>query len=169
MSTVSPWISWIDSIRSLADSERWIGERLEHWRTQSQFHFGIFAAADPNTLLGGIGLNQLNATHRFANLGYWVRTGAEGRGVATRASILVGRFALTHLGLGRIEIITAADNVPSQRVAEKVRARFEGLQRNRLFMHGRWISARMYSLVPEDFSEPGRSNPHGPDARSPRR
>jgi ribosomal-protein-serine acetyltransferase len=149
--TVTPWISWLDPIRSLPDSERWIRDSDEHWRATTQFRFGIFALAEPRRLLGGIGINHWNATHRFANLGYWVRTSAAGLGVATAATRLVARFGLEHLGLGRIEIITATDNVASHRVAEKVGAAFEGLQRNRLFMHGAWIPARMYSLVPSDF------------------
>lgn len=148
---VSPWISWLDSIRSLADSRRWIAESVELWLAATQFRFGIFDASDPGCLLGGIGLNHLNATHRIANLGYWVRTSAVGRSVATRASLLVARFGLTELGLGRIEIITATDNTASHRVAEKVGAVFEGIQRNRLRMHGEWIPARMYSLVPADL------------------
>ncbi len=152
---MSPWISWIDTLSTLADCQRWIAESIGHWSAATQFRFGIFDAEDPSSLLGGIGLNHLNATHRNANLGYWVRTSTVGRGVATRASRLVARFGLTELGLGRIEIITATDNAPSHRVAEKVGAVFEGLQRNRLRMHGEWISARMYSLVPADLREPG--------------
>ncbi|MCU0865104.1 MAG: GNAT family N-acetyltransferase [Planctomycetes bacterium] len=149
--TVSPWISWLDPIRSLADSQRWIADSGELWSAASQYRFGIFDAEDPHHLLGGIGLNHLNPTHRIANLGYWVRTSTVGRGIATRASLLVARFGLTELGLGRIEIITATDNAASHRVAEKVGAVFEGVQRNRLRMHGAWIPARMYSLVPEDL------------------
>lgn len=153
---VTPWIPWLDSIRSMADSERWIAESLDHWLWGTQFRFGIFAADDARPLLGGVGLNHLNTTHRLANLGYWVRAAAVGRGIATRATRLVARFGLDNLGLGRIEIITATDNAPSHRVAEKAGAVFEGLQRNRLFMHGASIPARMYSLVRSDLQEPAR-------------
>ena len=52
-------------------------------------------------------------------LGYWVKAGARGRGVATRAVVLVARFAFDELGAARVQLVTEPDNLASQRVAEK--------------------------------------------------
>src|SRR5437764_6118705 len=43
-----------------------------------------FAVLDQSCgrFLGGVGINFINRVHQFANLGYWVRTSAAGRGVA---------------------------------------------------------------------------------------
>jgi len=88
--------------------------------------------------------------HQVANLGYWVRTSAAGRGVATRATRLASRFAFEQLGLNRIEIVAAVGNIPSQRVAEKACARREGVLRNRLLINGESLDAVLFSLVPKD-------------------
>ena len=42
-----------------------------------------------------------------ANVGYWVRTGQTGRGIATAAVRLVARFAFEELGLLRLESSTS--------------------------------------------------------------
>ena len=97
-----------------------------------------------------MGLNFFNRVHQVANLGYWVRTSATGRGVATKAAHLVARFGFAQLGLHRIEILAAVDNIASQRVAEKVGAVREGVLRKRLLINGESLDAVMFSLLPED-------------------
>jgi RimJ/RimL family protein N-acetyltransferase len=87
----------------------------------------------------------------MANLGYWVRTSAAGRGVATNATRAAARFGFEQLGLRRIEIVAAVDNIPSQRVAEKAGAVREGILRQRLLIRGKSMDAVLFSLVREDL------------------
>jgi ribosomal-protein-serine acetyltransferase len=148
--TVAPWLSWLDDLYSRDDAERWVIESEQHWARQSEFRFMVHDAGT-GRLLGGAGLNHLNQMHRFANLGYWVRTSATGAGVASRAARLVARFGLTTLGLGRIEILTVPSNLASQRVASKVGATFEGELRDRLLVRGTRWAARLYSLTRADL------------------
>ncbi len=56
------------------------------------------------------------------------RTGQTGQGIATAAVRLIARFGFEDLGLLRLlELLIAADNLASRRVAEKVGATFEGV------------------------------------------
>ena len=81
-----------------------------------------------------------------------MRSSAVGRGVATRATRLVARLGFAQLGLQRIEIIAAVDNLASQRVAEKAGAVREGLARKRLLVRGEPQDAFVFSLLPEDLT-----------------
>jgi RimJ/RimL family protein N-acetyltransferase len=85
--------------------------------------------------------------YQLANLGYWVRTSQVGRGVATQAVQLLARWAFSHTDLVRLEIVVAAGNETSQRVAEKAGAAREGLLRKRLQPHRRWHDALLYSIT----------------------
>jgi ribosomal-protein-serine acetyltransferase len=87
----------------------------------------------------------------LANLGYWVRSSATRRGIATRAARLVGEFAVKQVGLLRAEIVVAVGNKPSLRVAEKCGAKREGVLRNRLIVREQVLDAVMHSLTPQDF------------------
>jgi RimJ/RimL family protein N-acetyltransferase len=102
-------------------------------------------------LLGGVGLNFINRVHQFANLGYWTRTSASGKGIASQAARLVALFGLEQLGLQRIEIVAALPNLASQRVAEKIGAVREGVLRKRLRIRGEAEDAILFSLVREDL------------------
>jgi len=149
---VSVWLPWCHENYAIEETEEFIAARAradEEW-----YSFGIFDK-DSGRFLGGVGLNFFNRVHQMANLGYWVRSSAVGRGVATRATRLVARLGFAQLGLQRIEIIAAVNNLASQRVAEKAGAVREGLARKRLLVRGELQDAFVFSLVAEDLkSEP---------------
>ena len=123
--------------------------REEAWRNGKAYDFAVFDR-ETCAFLGGVGLNQLNRAHGFANLGYWVRASGMGRGVAGAAARLAARFAFEDLRLNRVEIIIAMENERSQRAAQKAGARREGVLRSRLLIAGRLHDAVMYSLVAAD-------------------
>jgi ribosomal-protein-serine acetyltransferase len=144
---VFPWLPWCHSEYSLAEAAEWIGARATLAAQGLEYMFAIVGPED--RLLGGCGLNQINRIHRFANLGYWVRSSATGRGVATEAVRQVAEFAFRETDLLRLEIVCALGNARSQRVAVRAGARREGVLRNRLLVHGQPLDAVMYSLVRE--------------------
>ena len=142
---VYPWLPWCHPDYSLAEAEQWASSRAELASRGEEYNFAI---VDPDgRYLGGCGLNQVNRTHRFANLGYWVRTSATGRGVATESVRQLEQFAFRHTDLVRLEIVCAVGNARSQRVAERAGAVREGVMRSRLLLHDRPVDAVMYSLV----------------------
>ena len=99
--------------------------------------------------LGTCGINQIDRMHLRANLGYWVRSTATGRGIATEATRLLARFGFETLRLERIEIVVNVGNLASGRVAEKAGALREGVARRRLRTNGESHDAVVYSLIAE--------------------
>jgi RimJ/RimL family protein N-acetyltransferase len=85
------------------------------------------------------------------SIGYWIATEARGRGIATRATALLSRWALRVGGVQRLELTTHPDNLASQRVAEKAGFTREGVLRaHTAFPEGRRDSV-MFSLLPADL------------------
>ncbi|EQD34665.1 acetyltransferase, partial [mine drainage metagenome] len=97
---------------------------------------------------GGAGLNRIDARHRSANLGYWVRHARQGRGIATQAARALLAFGFDTLQLARIEIVAAEGNAASAAVARKAGATLEYVARNRLIVGGRAVPARVFACVP---------------------
>jgi RimJ/RimL family protein N-acetyltransferase len=148
---VSPWLGWCHENYSIEESRDFVQSRAAKSQGDEWYSFAVFDQSNGERFVGGVGLNFINRVHQFGNLGYWVRTSATGRGVASRASRLVARFAFAELGLHRIEILAAVPNIASQRVAEKIGAVREGVLRKRLLIRGESQDAVMFSLVPEDL------------------
>ncbi|MHC3469262.1 GNAT family N-acetyltransferase [Streptomyces sp. 7R007] len=87
--------------------------------------------------LGHIGVNAIHPVLRSARVGYWVLPEARGRGVATRALAVASHWALTDLGLHRLELDHALGHEASCRIAERCGYRYEGTLRGAMFEAGR--------------------------------
>jgi RimJ/RimL family protein N-acetyltransferase len=142
---VGQWMEWCHPGYSLEEARIWIRSQQELMRQGLSYEFAIRDEA--GRYLGGCGVNQVNKANRFANLGYWVRTSAMGRGVAPTAARLVADHVFRETNLERLEIVCAVGNTRSQRVAEKVGAVREGVLRRRLMTPRGPSDAVMYSLV----------------------
>ena len=64
---------------------------------------------------------------------------------------MVASIGFEELGLVRVEIVTLANNLASQSVAERLGATREVEARNRLIFNGQPRTAVVYSLIPEDM------------------
>ena len=76
------------------------------------------AVADAaDKLVGTVGLMGVDGT--TGEIGYWIAAEARGKGVATRAVVLLRDWAHRELGLRTIDVLPHRDNAPSQHVARR--------------------------------------------------
>jgi RimJ/RimL family protein N-acetyltransferase len=110
-----------------------------------------FAVVDRSSgvLLGSVGVRFLG--DGIAEVGYWVAREARGRGVATRALVLVAAWVFGNAEVGRVQLRADTENIASQRVAEKAGFVREGVLRAALALKGERRDVVMYSLVREDL------------------
>jgi RimJ/RimL family protein N-acetyltransferase len=144
------WMTWCRPDYTIEDSRAFIMACERDWERGTNYSFAIFDEQQ-GTFLGSIGLSQVNRTHHYANVGYWVRSSRTRQGIASEAMRLIARLGLSKLEFQRLEIVAARDNLPSQRVAEKAGAHREGVLRNRLFLRGQPHDAVIYSIIREDI------------------
>jgi RimJ/RimL family protein N-acetyltransferase len=81
-------------------------------------------------LLGAVGLLNVAWNHRRAEVGYWVAAEARRRSIGTRALRLISRWALTDLGLERLEVLVSPGNEASERLATAAGFTREGVLRS---------------------------------------
>ena len=142
---VSPWMVWCRQDYSMEHATDWIRSTLDGHANGSSYEFGVF---DSHGAFAGVcGINHINHTDRFANLGYWCRTSLTHQGLTPDAVRAVAAWAFAHTDLNRLEIVVAVGNYRSMRVAEKVDAHREGVLRKRMMVGGRTSDAIMFSLV----------------------
>lgn len=151
ISEVSRWLEWCHADYKIEETEDYIMSRAQAWNNGDEYSFAIF---DNKTkkFVGGVGLNLINRKFKLCNLGYWVRTGETGRNIASKATKLAARFALTELNLNRVEIVAAVGNLASQRTAEKAGALREGVIRRALPLHGKIHDCVLFSLIADDIN-----------------
>ncbi|MPY94536.1 MAG: GNAT family N-acetyltransferase [Acidimicrobiia bacterium] len=141
---VGRWMAWARADYGRADVDAYVGSARHG---DEPF---LIIDRGSRMLLGGTGLNQVDGANLRANLGYWVRTSATGRGVATRAARLVAWYGHVQLSLHRLELVVAVGNAASEAVAAKLGASVEGVLRDRLLVGSRHCDAAMHALLPGD-------------------
>ena len=104
-----PWMPWA------AKEPLTIDERIK-WIATGGESLGIFVGS---TFVGGTGLHdRISSSGR--EIGYWVRVGWTGRGIATEAARQVVERAFTIAGVEYVEIHHDKANVASSRVPAKL-------------------------------------------------
>lgn len=141
------WLPWCRPEYAINDAREWIEKQAQLFADRTSYAFAIAIAAAAGRFLGGCGLNQIDPLHRRANLGYWVRTSAAGRGIASAAVRQLAAWAFANTELVRLEIVAAVENAASIRVAEKAGAFREGVARSRLRFHDASHDAVIFSIV----------------------
>jgi RimJ/RimL family protein N-acetyltransferase len=144
------WMAWCHPGYGRADTAEWV-RLTEQGRANGADYSFVIVDRATGEALGTCGLNAVDRVNQWANLGYWVRTPATGRGVATRAATLVADFGFAELGLHRIEILAATGNAPSQHVAARVGAVREGVARRRLHVNETTHDAVVFSLIRDEW------------------
>jgi RimJ/RimL family protein N-acetyltransferase len=102
-------------------------------------------------LLGAIGVGRFDWDDGKAEIGYWIAREARRRAVGVRAARLLARWALTELGLERVELLANPENVASQRLAESAGFTREGTLRRYRRRRGEREDLVMFSLLREDL------------------
>jgi len=142
---LGPWMPWCHPEYSIDESRSWLEAQVPAYQQGRAFEFAIVSS--DGRYLGGCGINRIDKEHRRANLGYWVRSTATGRGVATAAVQLLRNWGFQNTDLLRLEIVIAVGNVASHRVAEKAGAMREGTLRSRLLLRGTPHDATIFSFI----------------------
>jgi L-amino acid N-acyltransferase YncA len=149
---VRPFLPWCHPDLTPEDARRWIEVQKSAREDGTAFEFAIVSS--DGSFLGGCGVNQIDQLNRRANLGYWVRSSATGRGVATLAVQHLVRWAFANTELVRLELVISTSNAASLRAAEKAGAMHDGVLRKRLWLHEVAHDAAVLSFVREPASGP---------------
>lgn len=144
--SVSPWLPWCHAQYSRAEALRWFAFAEAQALAGSAYEFGVFDAMDAR-LLGGAGLNEIDAQRKSANIGYWVRRSAQRQGVALACMQALRRCAFEQLRLQRAEIVAAVGNDASAGVARKAGARYEGITPARLTIRETAHDAHIFAFT----------------------
>jgi RimJ/RimL family protein N-acetyltransferase len=109
------------------DAEQWVRTTRQWFEEGTGAHMAVADAAT-GALAGACGVS-VEWPDLAGEVGYWVAAPHRGKGIATRATRLVCRWAFDELGLHRLSLRAAAANEGSNAVARKVGFVHEGTLR----------------------------------------
>jgi RimJ/RimL family protein N-acetyltransferase/uncharacterized protein (DUF952 family) len=148
---LGPWMPWAGRHVSVADSLLYIRQAQAEWLVRRRLPVGIIESAT-GRVVGGSGLERIDWESRSFEIGYWLRTGAEGSGYAQETVRLLTTLAFSRLDANRVEIRMDPRNRRSERVAQRAGFDFEGTLRNVLVdWTGAVADRHIYALTPDAY------------------
>ncbi len=141
----SRWFGWASSSTRPAVKE-YIQSAEESMALGSAWHYVVLLWS--GKLVGRVGLSEIDTVNRSAELGYMLRTDAEGSGVMTEAArgLLTCAFEPRHLH--RVVAYADCENERSRRVLARLGFQPEGVVRHMSYHPARgWRDHVSYSLL----------------------
>lgn len=145
------WLPWPHPRYDRMDATRFVRDSMRSWREQRAYDFAIRSHEDPERHLGNVSIWFTSRQFRVGEIGYWIRSDATGRGVATEATAAMLALGFGTLDMHRITLRIAVGNQGSERVAEKLGFRHEGVLRQVIKVRNQWVDHSILSLLSHEY------------------
>jgi ribosomal-protein-serine acetyltransferase len=120
---IGVWMPWVEATQTIEDERAWLESVTQDERSLDGG--GIFVEG---RYAGGIGL-MVEPFGIAGEVGYWIGSEFEGRGLVTRAVRVLVDIGFRELGLNRIAIRAGVDNHRSRAIPERLGFTREGIER----------------------------------------
>jgi RimJ/RimL family protein N-acetyltransferase len=146
-----PWMPWAQVEPTVEESEAVVRRQLARFIAREDLVFQIYrrnADGSAGQLLGGTGLHRFDWKVRRFEIGYWIRSSAQGQGYVSEAVRALAAMAFESLKARRVEIRMDSNNLRSRAVAERCGFELEGvLRRDALSPLGEPRDTCVYSRI----------------------
>ena len=121
---------------------------------EPRWKYAMYGIFDNNELLGEIGLSCIDDKYKTAEIGYWLKKSARGKGIIDKLIPTIENLGFNVLNLRKITIWCDTENIASRKHAEKHGYTLEGIQRERkLWPDGSVHSTAMYGKLKSEWKK----------------
>ena len=132
---------------SIEETKERFEERIQPWSDKSdQWLCLAIDEINSGNKLGSIGLKITNHQANIAEVGYLLKTEAQGKGVASEALTLIKNYAFRTLNLNKLVASCSSNNIGSYKVLEKAGFMREGCLKQNSILNGKYIDDYIYGL-----------------------
>jgi ribosomal-protein-serine acetyltransferase len=142
---IALWMPWVMATRTIEDQRRWVEHVIADERSldgAAVFVEGVYA--------GGTGLG-VDAFGIAGEIGYWIGSAHEGKGLVTRAVRAMIDIGFRELGLHRIYIRAGVHNLRSRAIPERLGFTREGVLRGEGKGSGGFYDLIVYGLLEDEW------------------
>jgi [ribosomal protein S5]-alanine N-acetyltransferase len=118
--------------------------------SKSSMRWGI-VIKEMETLIGTVGLNNLQIAQKRAEIGFEIHPDYWNRGYTSEAAKAVIQYAFAELGIYRIGAVTFLDNKASFGLLEKIGFKREGILRGYIHQNGKFNDTYVFSLLAPEW------------------
>jgi len=146
------WLPFVDDTKKLSDTEIFLKSVLNSTCPKKDLIYEIWYE---RAFAGLIALKEIDAWNKKTELGYWITSRFEGKGLITKSCRELIDLSFNQLGLNRIQLKAAVGNARSCMVAERLNFRVEGIERQGERHHNKYFDLITYGLLKRDWVKKG--------------
>jgi ribosomal-protein-serine acetyltransferase len=142
------WLPWLDDSRTVEDSKAFIRGSLQQFARNEGFQTGIWYR---DTFAGGIGYHPIDWAKRKVEIGYWLGESFQGKGLMTKACRTLITYAFAELGLNKVEIHCATENIRSCAIPKRLGFTQEGILRDAEWLYDHFVDLVVYGMLGSEW------------------
>jgi ribosomal-protein-serine acetyltransferase len=144
------WLPWLDAVKRVDDTERFITMTMEQDAQGQGKHYGIWYKGK---LAGTLGVHRIDWNNRKTEIGYWLAAGFQGKGLMTEAvAAYIDRFIFGEWNLNKVTIAAATGNLKSRAIPERLGFRLEGIIRSNEWLYDHFVDHAVYGLLASEWN-----------------
>ncbi len=142
------WLPWVDFSRSVEDSKAFIQNSLQQFARNEGFQLGVWYKGE---LAGGIGYHAIDWADRKVEIGYWLGEAFQGKGLMTKACSTLVTNAFDELGLHKVEIHCATENIRSCAIPKRLGFIQEGILRDAEWLYDHYVDLVVFGMLAREW------------------
>lgn len=119
---LGPWLPFVATTHRVEQTQEVVATMLSD-KTNP-----VFTLRDGNVFAGLIGFKSASQQTRTIEIGYWLRSEQQGKGVMTAAVRMLCNMAFAEMGMRRVEIRCGVGNLRSNRIPQRLGFRLDGVE-----------------------------------------
>ena len=142
------WMPWAVDDYSTKHAAEWIEAVGTVDLAANAFAFLI---RDHGSIIGTVGVHDVDSTNRHAKVGYWIDRAHEGKGIVTRCCRVLLDHLFDTINVNRVQINCNVDNNRSRAIPERLGFTIEGTLREVELLRGEFRDQVVYSLLKREW------------------
>lgn len=142
------WLPFVEHTLEMSDTQNFI-DNLEVSETKDL----TYAIYYRNEFVGLAGLKDPDYDNKKIEIGYWIAEKFQHKGIVTLSCRKLIEHAFVNLEMNRIQLKAATENINSQKVAERLGFRKEGIERDGELHQRGYVDLVVYGLLKKDIQK----------------
>jgi ribosomal-protein-serine acetyltransferase len=143
------WMPWASYENSLEDLKAYMKHTLLQFANNEGFQAAIWHHNKP---VGSIGYANLDWADHKTEIGYWIDSSMQGKGIVTKSCRVLITFAFEQYHLNKVEIHCATGNVRSRAIPERLGFTQEGVIRQAERCNDHYHDIVVYGMLASEWS-----------------
>ncbi len=142
------WLVWPEHCQTENSFLSFVSKSLHDYADGKSLTCAMIYDSD---IVGNISLNSIQKDLKSAEIGYWLCSKYQGKGIVTRTVSALISMAFNQYELEKVQISAAVSNKPSRAVCERLGMTLEGVITNAENLNGRIVDHAIYAAYKQKW------------------